>query len=211
MPIYVPLSDHFIHGQSPYFEVDTDPRSPFDEEHWYPKIKFQEKQISDICKTGPGVAKTLSTSIEAHANYSFFFKWGGCTKQLENIINPCDQRHYPVPNNFLEETEIQDPNTNPQNETWSFDFRRDIITPRAAQRILKDSKLEMSPFTDTRLSAMPTKTETIQTLQESDETSSEEEAQTELVRLQFRRYRRKQHKLQQRLKQLIRQTPHITI
>nr|UGV38727.1 MAG: ORF1 [TTV-like mini virus] len=148
----VPLNKTFIDGYSPW-QDETKYRTPTDEQEWHPKIKFQERQIENICQTGPGTVKTFADSIEAHMGYCFYFKWGGCPNDLENITDPADQPHFPIPNNELEGPEIQDPNYNYTTDIWPWDIRRQIITKRAAERIKKATETEMSTFTGTKMGA----------------------------------------------------------
>lgn len=139
LPGYVPIDYEFTEGKSPY-ETDIQYPLPSDSQHWYPRFKYQMRSIDDICKSGPGTIKTSTNSIEAHCSYSFYFKWGGCPKQLENIEDPCNQPKYPIPSNQLQTVEIQDPISSPTKELYQFDFRRHIITASAAERIKKELK-----------------------------------------------------------------------
>nr|UGV36377.1 MAG: ORF1 [TTV-like mini virus] len=195
----VPINKNFIEGKSPW-----DPESiyPEDKENWRPQVKYQETEIENICKTGPYVAKTSTNSIEAHAHYTFYFKWGGCPNDLEHITDPSDQRHYPVPSNFLQGPEIQDPNWDPKKELYSFDFRRDMLTDKAAKRIKKDSETTPFTFTGTKMQASPAKA------QAQDPSSEEEETETP-PELQLQLLKRQQHKLRHKLRQLLIHTPNI--
>ncbi len=199
LPAYVPLDYNFTIGHSPY-EPDV-PALPEDVAHWYPRMKYQNESINNICTTGPGVIKTKTTSIEAHVYYKFLFKWGGCPKDLENMQDPCQQPVYPIPNNQPERLEIQDPKTPPEYELYSFDFKRDIITGPASKRLKKDFSSETSPFADSAMSATPVKA------QETQESSTEEETETPILE-QLQQQRKLQHKLKRRIKQLINSNPH---
>nr|UGV37389.1 MAG: ORF1 [TTV-like mini virus] len=198
----VPLDFNFTNGISPW-EKEHHLRQ--DNEGWHPKVKFQEMSIENICKTGPGVPKTSKNSIEAHANYSFYFKWGGCPNDLEHITDPADQKHYPVPNNFLQGPTIQNPNADPTKELYCFDFRREMLTERAAKRIKKDEKSETFTFTGSKLQAEPT---TYKEDQETQETSTEEEEATPLQQ-QLQLLKKQQSKLKHKLKRLMFHTPTI--
>ncbi len=145
------------------------------------KLNFKKDKIENICETGPGTAKTSATSIEAHIKYCFYFKWGGCPNELENITDPGEQPHFPVPNNELQGPEIQDPNTDYTKELWPWDIRREMLTKRAAERIKKDSKTETSFTTGSKLGATTATTTTTnkiptQIQETKDETETEDTA-----------------------------------
>nr|UGV39128.1 MAG: ORF1 [TTV-like mini virus] len=206
LPGYVPLDMEFINGHSPY-EQEIQYPLPSDSQHWYPRFKYQMRSIDDICKSGPGTVKTSTTSIEAHCSYSFYFKWGGCPKQLENIEDPCNQPKFPIPNKKLQTAEIQDPDTSPQKELYEFDFRRHIITASAAERIKKDSKPSTSIFTDaTKWSATPHQSET----EEEDEAPTQE-TQTETLQQLLLQQQRDQRRLQRNILKLMKTTPQLKL
>lgn len=206
LPGYVPLDIEFINGKSPY-EEEIDYPLPADSQHWYPRFKYQMRSIDDICKSGPGTVKTSTNSIEAHCSYSFYFKWGGCPKQLENIEDPCNQPKFPIPNKKLQTAEIQDPDTSPQKELYEFDFRRHIITASAAERIKKDSKPSTSIFTDaTKWSATPHQSET----EEEDEAPTQE-TQTETLQQLLLQQQRDQRRLQRNILKLMKTTPQLKL
>nr|UGV34768.1 MAG: ORF1 [TTV-like mini virus] len=207
-PQYQPivlLDKPFLSGHSTWL---NESRTADDAEHWHPKAKFQTLAIEYICESGPGTVKTSTNSIEAHMNYCFYFKWGGCPNDLENIIDPGEQKHYPVPHTKLQGPEIQDPTTDPRNEIWPFDVRHQTLTKRGAKRIKTDFTSETSLFTATSLQSEPKPTETIQKIpQWETETTSEEETETQEQQLQH--LQRTKRKLQLRIKRLIKQTPNI--
>nr|UGV39611.1 MAG: ORF1 [TTV-like mini virus] len=206
LPGYVPLDMEFINGHSPYEEEIQYPL-PADSQHWYPRFKYQMRSIDDICKSGPGTVKTSTNSIEAHCSYSFYFKWGGCPKQLENIEDPCNQPKFPIPNKKLQTAEIQDPDTSPQKELYEFDFRRHIITASAAERIKKDSKPSTSIFTDaTKWSATPHQSET----EEEDETPTQE-TETQTLQQLLLQQQRDQRRLQRNILKLMKTTPQLKL
>nr|UGV37812.1 MAG: ORF1 [TTV-like mini virus] len=201
----VVLDDTFIKGKSPWQETNI---TPTDFTNWHPQVKFQERSIENICETGPGTCKTFDKSIEAHCKYSFYFKWGGCPNELQHITDPADQRHYPVPNNQLQGPQIQDPKTTPTKELYDFDWRREMLTERAAKRIKKDSKHEKFFITDSGTSKLSSETQAHQKIPTFNETSSEEEEETEMEQ-QLLQLKHKQHKLKNKLRQLISHTPNI--
>nr|UGV38343.1 MAG: ORF1 [TTV-like mini virus] len=197
---FVPIDQTFIDGNSPWQEHYL---SPSDSQNWHPVLKYQERQIENICETGPYTAKTSTYSIEAHCYYRFYFKWGGCTTDIQNITDPGDLPHYPVPNNFIQGPQIQDPSEDPKNEIWDFDIRRHFITDSAATRIKTDYKPAKITFTGSTLSAEPTTNETLQALNQTP--TQEEEEKTPEQQLQLLRDHR--HQLRHQLRQLLKQTP----
>jgi hypothetical protein len=206
LPGYVPIDYEFTEGKSPY-ETDIQYPLPSDSQHWYPRFKYQMRSIDDICKSGPGTIKTSTNSIEAHCAYSFYFKWGGCPKQLENIEDPCNQPKYPIPSNQLQTVEIQDPISSPTKELYQFDFRRHLITASAAERIKKDSKPSTSLFTDaTKWSANPHHSET----EEEDEAPTQE-TETETLKQLLLQQQRDQRRLQRNILKLMKTTPQLKL
>nr|UGV38021.1 MAG: ORF1 [TTV-like mini virus] len=204
---YCPLDDSYIHGNSPY---QKDNFNIQDWDIWWPSERYQMTSIENICKTGPGVAKTTSKSLEAHCNYTFFFKWGGCPKQIENITDPCNQPDYPIPHTELQTPEAQDPETDPTKELYKFDFRRDTITPTAAKRLKKDTKTSTFISTDTNKCNSEPTIQDIQTFEKENETSSEEEEKAPLQQqLELLRHHRKSLRL--RINRLISHTPSIKL
>lgn len=199
LPGYVILDKPFITGHSPYSTEGPPDASDF--AHWLPKYKYQKVSVDNICKTGPATIKTGTTSIEAHCYYCFYFKWGGCPNQLENIADPCEQPKYSVPSNMLQTTEIENPNTSPTKQLYPFDFRRHIITAKAAERIKKDSTSETNIFTDA----------TVWDPQPQQETTSEEETETspqeEITERSLDLLKQQQRQLQHRIFKLMKHTP----
>ncbi len=93
MTCYCPLDDSYIHGNSPY---QTEGFNPQDWDIWWPSERYQMTSIENICKTGPGVAKTTSKSLEAHCNYTFFLSGEDAQNKLKtspihatNQTTPC--------------------------------------------------------------------------------------------------------------------------
>ena len=169
--------------------------------HWLPKHKYQQVAIDNICKTGPGTVKTSKNSIEAHCFYKFYFKWGGCPNELENIADPVQQPKYPLPSKLIQGIEIQNPETSPTKEIYDFDFRRHMLTKKAATRITKDSKTTTTLFTDsTAWSADPQAEETPS--EKTQESEEEETAESVLLDLQLQ-----QRHLRNRIFKLMKHTP----
>nr|UGV36659.1 MAG: ORF1 [TTV-like mini virus] len=207
-PQYQPivlLDKPFLSGHSTWLNEN---RTPDDSENWHPKVKFQSLSVEFICESGPGTVKTSTNSIEAHMRYCFYFKWGGCPNDLENIVDPGEQKHYPVPHTELQGPEIQDPTSDYRNEIWPWDVRHQTLTKRAAKRIKTDFTSEQSLFTDSSLQADPQRTETLQQISTFNETQTSEEEE-ETPELQLQQLKRTQRKLKLRIKRLIKQTPNI--
>nr|ALN98237.1 ORF1 [Chimpanzee anellovirus] len=203
LPAYVFLDTTFIEGQAPYNATETLQDS--NRLHYYPKYKFQMNSIEELCLTGPAVPKLSNRSIEAHMEYYFTFKWGGCPAKIENITDPCNQPKFPVPDNLLQTTTLQNPTTDPIYNLWTWDQRRETITKTAAKRITKDIDSKKTLFTDQTLD--PPLQQTGKTFQEllqtSDETSSEEE-EKETLQQQLLRHRHRQQQLKHSIKHLLR-------
>nr|UGV34104.1 MAG: ORF1 [TTV-like mini virus] len=198
---YVIIDHTYIEGHSPYQEHYT----ATDYNDWNPCLNKQMESIDTICKTGPLTCKTYNTSIEAHCTYCFYFKWGGCPNQLENIKDPTSQPHYPTPHNFSLRPETADPATPPEHYLYPWDIRRLTITKKAAYRMAKDIETKLLSPTDSRFNA---ETETVQTQQEDHQTQTPEETETPPEQqLQLLQHHRRQ--LQHRLIKLISQTPTI--
>lgn len=202
LPAYVFFDDSFWEGHSPY-QKEGEPL-PADKAFWLPRHKYQKISVDNICKTGPGTVKTTTQSIEAHCFYCFYFKWGGCPNDLENIYDPCEQPKYSIPSTVLQTTEIQNPASDPTKELYPFDFRRQLITKKAADRIKKDSDVETTLFTDSKFNA------------DIEEETSEEEGEvcppkeTETPHL-LDQCLLEQRLLRKRIFKLIKKTPHIRL
>nr|UGV34910.1 MAG: ORF1 [TTV-like mini virus] len=197
LPYYVLLDDSFINGKSYY---DT-PQSPKDLLNWYPKFYYQQQSVENICKTGPGVSRISSLlSVQAKMKYQFYFKWGGCPAVLEKVYDPCSQGKWPIPSDFNEGFQIQNPDSDPSKEIYSWDFRKDFITEPAIKRLKKDSISVQLPClsTGSRSDVQALKT---QKTKEHQETSSEEEETT--LNLKLLRLRQRQQQLHKQLLKLI--------
>nr|UGV37785.1 MAG: ORF1 [TTV-like mini virus] len=207
--IIVPINETFLDGYSNW-QDQSHIQFPTDAEDWHPKLKFQDREIENICQTAPGTAKTSNQSIEAHCLYSFYFKWGGCPNELENITDPGKQIHFPVPNKELQGPEIEDPNIHYTEQIWPFDIRRETITKRASERIKKGKITEMPSFTGSKLSATTTTIETNQILPTQVQTeTSEEKKETSEQQQQLQHLKLLNHQLRQRLTQILSQTANL--
>nr|UGV36429.1 MAG: ORF1 [TTV-like mini virus] len=169
MQAYVFVSESWVNGNGPYNlprnEVPIELR-----DNWYPSFQYQKEAIETILSCGPAVCKNNS-QIQAHTHYSFYFKWGGAPQYLEHPYDPCSQPTYAIPRNQLQAPEIENPETDFTKELYRFDFRRDMLTKKGAERITKDSTTELSLLTDghqtqEKTQEEKTKKEKIKTLQQ---------------------------------------------
>nr|UGV39607.1 MAG: ORF1 [TTV-like mini virus] len=204
----VPIDKAFLDGEGIYGTEKTTQ----DIQHWHPQTKFQQSTINTICECGPGVAKpSYKTSFEAHTKYCFYLKWGGCPKTLEKIYDPSLQQDYPIPSNQLQTIQITDPRQKPEYETQTFDYRRDIITTTAAERIKKDSdsdsdisSIETGPTS--KSCRLPPQKAKLQTLLQKLQETSDSEKEEETPQLQLIRQRNNQRKLKRRILRLLKLT-----
>nr|UGV36168.1 MAG: ORF1 [TTV-like mini virus] len=191
---YLVLDDDFLQGISPH---NTKLEFP-DTKNFFPQNKFQQQTLNKIATCGPGVIKLQQNqSCEAHCNYKFHFKLGGCPSNLETICNPSAQPKYPIPDPKQQTPSLQSPGTSLQTYLYNFDSRRDMLTGKAAKRIKSEYKTETIslPFAGTTMDIQTAPQEV------QEESSSEEEEATLQQQLQL--LRRKRKKLQQRILQLL--------
>lgn len=203
LPAYVPLSQDFIEGKSPY-EPGV---NPVDFKRWYPQVQYQERAINELLRTGPGVAKLGDkNTVEAKCEYNFVFKFGGTPPPMVHVKDPTDQPTFPIPNQLFETTSLQDPTTPAELYLYNFDQRRHFITEPATKRIKKDWQTKQTVFTDgTTTPGPPAVHQTPQTSE--DETSDSEKEEATLFQ-QLLKQRKRQHKLKQRIKTLLMQQQH---
>nr|UGV34568.1 MAG: ORF1 [TTV-like mini virus] len=200
LPAYVPVSYDFIQGKSPY----EDNLNPQDTNRWYPQVQFQEPAVNTLLQTGPATPKFGEKNmVEAKLKYDFYFKFGGDPAPMVDVKNPTQQPQFPIPNNGLQTTSLQDPRTPPELFLYNFDQRRDFLTNKATKRISKDWQITDSIFSTTGTSHFaPEIQQTFQT--SSEETSdSEKEAETLLEQLQLQQ--RRQKRIKHRIKRLLTQ------
>lgn len=72
--------------------------------------------------------------------YKFYFKWGGSPPPMSTVKDPKEQPTFIIPGNRTSTNSLQNPTTDPASLLWNFDERRQQITPKAIERIQKDSK-----------------------------------------------------------------------
>lgn len=196
---YVPIDTNFQTDPqtSPYIRMLT----ASDQTHFYPKVTFQIQTVNTMGACGPGTIKLgPNQSAEAKIQYKFKLKLGGCPAPMETLCDPSDQAKYPIPNFKQQTPSLQSPSTTIQTYLYNFDERRGMLTDRAAKRIKKDQESEKTTFEITGASMdLPTPD---QRTPETDTSTSEEEEETTF---QLLKLRRKQHKLRQRIFNLISQ------
>uniref|UniRef100_A0AAU8H6F4 Capsid protein n=1 Tax=Lamedtorquevirus hominid11 TaxID=3160829 RepID=A0AAU8H6F4_9VIRU len=218
----VPIDYTFYSGTNPFNIQITD----HDKTNWYPVVKFQQATINGIVTSGPFMPRIDSSKIgwDFHANYKFFFKWGGSLLPGQDIENPDTKETYPIPCNELSRVQIQDPRT--QGETALFhpwDLRRGLFSERALKRICEDTELGehllagslgMPASKRQKTQAEPEYLDpsgytSARVLQKAEETSSEEEEEEEkTLEQQLRDQRKQQNLIRQQLLALIMETKH---
>nr|UGV37839.1 MAG: ORF1 [TTV-like mini virus] len=183
-PCYIFLDKFFVY---PHIEDMTET----DKSHWYPKLDYQQESINLIAQSGPGAPKlNKSQSMQAKANYSFHFKWGGCPAKMQDVKDPCAQGTYPIPRKEFSTDEIEDPSTPKETHLYSFDESGGYLTKKCTKRLKTD--FETIDFTGKKLDPPPQ-------IQESENSSTEEE--TEKTPTKQRKLNRQLH---HRLKRILR-------
>nr|UGV38189.1 MAG: ORF1 [TTV-like mini virus] len=186
-----PINYDFIEGHSPL----EDKPNPQDKDKWYPSFQHQQLTINNICACGPATPKyNKKNSYEAKCKYCFYFKWGGSLPPMSTIEDPKKQTTYPIPNNQLQTTSLQNPATAPERLLHQFDQRRGTLTTKALKRIQQDWDTEKYFITDAA-----TKFNVQLQGETSPETSSEEEEKEDNLFQQLQQQRLKQRNLKQRI------------
>nr|UGV37712.1 MAG: ORF1 [TTV-like mini virus] len=186
-----PLIDNdFINGKSPYENTNN----PLDNNRWHLCFQFQQITTNNIGLSGPGSIKTPTLQcIQAKADYTFYFKWGGNPPPMPGITDPTKQPHFNLPFNITKTNSLQNPATSPAYSLYTFDYRRGELTSKAIERMQKDFPIKKTFITDTDRFQPPIQT----TTQDSSESSTEEEEEeipTLLNKLQRQRLKQKQLK-----------------
>nr|UGV39240.1 MAG: ORF1 [TTV-like mini virus] len=164
---------------------------------WHPKYEQQEEVENFFAESGPFSPKIdRSQSIQANMKYTFYFKWGGCPTQMEDIIPPCNQDRFPVPRKEQPGYEIQDPKTSKTHYLYSWDEHDGIISKKCAKRLKTQTETELLLTGAT--TSVPYQAQTT----ESSQTETEEESEEE-IQQQFKQLRHKHKQLQQQLHKLI--------
>lgn len=198
-PDILPLDNDFIEGKSPFEENPN----VWDNDKWYPQVQFQQNALNDIVKCGPGVPKIKpQTMAEAKCEYKLYFKFGGNPPKMQPITNPKSQQTYPLPSNEFQTTSLQNPTSPIESYLQSFDWRRDLLTTAALQRIQKDFSLTTPFVTDSEHRLTETTSKAFQTFQ--DQTQTPEEKEKTLQHL-LQQQRQQQLQLRQRIMEAIQQ------
>lgn len=191
-PYINPKKSCYVFLDAYFYNVQYDKLNDTDKSIWHPKYEMQTEVEYFIGQTGPGAPKiNRSQLIQAHCDYTFYFKWGGCPAPMETIENPCDQEKFPIPSNQQQTIKIQNPATDKTDYLYDWDERRGLITSKCAKRLKKYKKTPTS-FTDGTTLDLQLKTSS----EESSEETEEEEAAPSLQQqLQQLRHRQRQLKL----------------
>lgn len=164
---------------------------------WHPKYEQQEEVENFFAEAGPFSPKIdRSQSIQANMKYRFYFKWGGCPTQMEEIISPCNQDKFPIPREEQPGPQIQDPKTSKTHFLYEWDEKQGIITKKCSKRLKTHTK---TPSLSTgATTSVPIKAQTPESSETETEEENEEEIQQQLSHL------RHQHKqLQHQFNKLI--------
>nr|UGV38207.1 MAG: ORF1 [TTV-like mini virus] len=201
LEFYVPIDPNFTSApaHSPYQQH----LNASDTLHFYPKITFQIQTANLIGTTGPGTIKLQNNqSCEAHFEYMFHFKLGGCPAPMDKLCDPTEQPKYPIPNYKQQTPSLQSPTEAIQTFLYNFDERRGLLTKKATQRITKDygTEKDLVQITGNAMD-LPAP---YQGPPSEDETSSEEEEAETTFKLLKLRY--KQQQLRRRILHLISQS-----
>nr|UGV37051.1 MAG: ORF1 [TTV-like mini virus] len=190
-----PIDQAFLNGHGPY-DIPPEELSLYTKTTWWPKVANQLLTINNICHTGPGTQKYKELKqIQAHCAYNFTVKWGGCPAPSVDLLNPCSQPKFAVPDTLVQRLQNQNPRTPPETEVHTFDERRSQITKKCIKRIQKHTELEQTLFTITGATDCPISTKR-QKIQE--ELQAQEEENEEATLLQQLHQQRKQQQLLKR-------------
>lgn len=192
LPYYVLLDQDFIDGYEPYGDLQNPPIQPsyYSNENWFPKTTYQEQSIQKICDTGPFAPKTpWNHYLQIRYNYTFYFKWGGCPKELKKAYDPCLQPKWPTPDNITPATEISNPATSPSTFLYSWDWKEDYIKKKAIKRISEHTPINENilSITDSKYNPRPLQKKRKTQTSESEEEQEEEELLQQLLKLKKQR------------------------
>nr|UGV38432.1 MAG: ORF1 [TTV-like mini virus] len=193
MPCYVILDPYFyLHKSQDHMEDLTET----DKAHWHPRYAYQIYATEAIANTGPGTPKLNHVKqMQAHCNYTFHFKWGGCPAPMEIIKDPAKQEKYPTPCNLTGEYEIEDPENSKEHFLYRWDERQGYLTGKARERLSKDYK---TPIFVTEFGAKDIQLQTQKKEDETSDTETEKETSKQLIRL-----RKHRDHLKRRIKRLL--------
>lgn len=190
LPYYVLLDQDFIDGYEPYGELHQPPITPslYNKENWFPKTTYQEQSIQRICDTGPFTPKPpWKHYLQARYSYTFYWKWGGCPKELKKAYDPCLQPKWPTPDNITTRTEISHPRESPSTHLYYFDWNQDYVKKKAIKRITEHTPTNENilSVTESIYNPPPTKKKKTQTTESEEE--EEEELLQQLLKLRDQR------------------------
>ncbi|AXQ65766.1 MAG: hypothetical protein [Betatorquevirus homini35] len=199
LPYYVLLDQDFIDGYEPYGDLHEPPITPsyYSKENWFPKTTYQEQSIQKICDTGPFTPKTpWNHYLQIRYQYCFYFKWGGCPKDLKKAYDPCLQPKWPTPDNISPATEISNPATSPSTMLYTWDWKEDFIKKKAIKRIADHTPINENVLSITESSYNP---KPLQKKRKKETSESEEEAEEEELLNQLLKLKKQRKHLQQLL------------
>lgn len=195
----MPLDEDFLSGKSPYRPLAGD-ISGSDSQNWHPKTSFQYQTCNNICISGPGTIKLPSnTSAEAHLQFKFHFKLGGCAPPSKTIDNPDNIPKSADTYNILQPNSLQSPETPLEKFLYSFDWRRGYLTQKATQRISADESTETNVFGSTGINLLNPQP----TQDSSEETETEEKSEKETLQKLLQQLKQQQHRYRQRIIKLM--------
>lgn len=169
----IPIDKNFLEGKGPYGIPHTE-LNYYSLNSWWPKVAHQMVTIDTICASGPATNKYEKVkAIQAHCEYKFHFRWGGCPAPMVDLTNPCLQPKYAVPDTMLQRLQVQDPKFKPELELHDFDERHKTITSKCIERIRTHTETEQTLMSITGVSNPPIQT-TKQKIQEEIQTCQEE-------------------------------------
>lgn len=204
--IIFPIDEDFLDGYDPYqhHSPDFHQQDHYNNQNWFPKLQFQNQTINKICMSGPHTPKPQNTYLQAQCKYTFYFKWGGCPKKLEKAFDPCLQSKWPTPDNIAGRLTIQNPNTKPQTELYTWDWDEDYIKEKAIKRIQTYTSPIEPLLISTESKANP------KAIKAQEESPSKEEEKNLFLQLHELRRRRLHLELQCKLQLAKLKSPKVT-
>lgn len=189
LPYYVPIDYDFTTGYMPYHPEalnNTHDIDIFSRQHWYPKILFQQQQIEKICQSGPNVPRPIdNVYIQGFCKYKFYFKWGGCPKQLDKAYDPCLQPVWPTTDKLSGRVEISNPMRPPQSELYDWDWEDDYVKEQSIKRIKQYTTTYPTTLSSTANKNEPQALKKVQ--EEAKEETEEEKLLLQLLQLRRQR------------------------
>nr|UHM26560.1 MAG: ORF1 [Torque teno midi virus] len=210
--MFCPLDLSFIQGKGAYNSYVTQ----WEQDHWFPTIKHQQKTVNNIVMSGPFMPKLENQSKntwELWSTYQFNFKFGGAQLPDPETADPEQQGTYPIPNNQQQTVQITNPEkTSPLTTIHTWDYRRGIITDSAYKRMRENQQTDTDFQTDTetpkkkkktlhRGRALPIQEEETQEMQACLQTLCEKDSCQDFQEGDLNLLIQQQHQQQQRIKQ----------